>query len=80
MDRFGRSRWVCFSVLFSLRWLLAAKYDYEEIGKGRLTNYALMAISAGRLGITVISANARDFSKLREFRAFEWRVNNPGTS
>jgi hypothetical protein len=32
------------------------------------------------LGITVITANARDFSKLREFRTFAWRVNNPRTS
>ena len=37
---------------------LAAKYDYEEIGHGPLTNDALMATSAGRLGITVITANA----------------------
>ena len=28
---------------------LAAKYDYEKIGQGRLTNYALVAMSAGRL-------------------------------
>lgn len=59
---------------------LAAKYDYEEIGKGRLTNDALIAMSAGRLGITVITANARDFSKLAEFRPFGWRVNNPRSS
>jgi predicted nucleic acid-binding protein len=59
---------------------LAAKYDYEQIGKGRLTNDALIAMSAGRLGITVITANARDFSKLAEFRAFQWRVNDPRTS
>jgi predicted nucleic acid-binding protein len=43
--------------------LLAAKYDYEQIGKGRLTNDALIAMSAGRLGITVITGNARDFGK-----------------
>jgi predicted nucleic acid-binding protein len=55
---------------------LAAKYDYEQVGKGRLTNDALIAMSAGRLGITVITANARDFSKLAEFRPFEWRVDN----
>jgi predicted nucleic acid-binding protein len=48
--------------------LLAAKHDYEEIGKGRLTNDALIAMRAGRLGITVITANARDFGKLAEFR------------
>ena len=44
---------------------LAAKYDYEQIGKGRLTNDALIAMSADRLGITVITANARDFSSLQ---------------
>lgn len=58
---------------------LAAKHDYEEIGNGSLTNDALIAMSAGRLGITVITANARDFSKLAEFRPFGWRVNNPRT-
>jgi len=38
-------------------------------GKGRLTNDALIAMSAGRLGITVITANGRDFGTLAEFRA-----------
>ncbi len=59
---------------------LAAKYDYEQIGRGRLTNDALIAMSAGRLGITVITANARDFRKLAQFRSFPWRVNNPQTT
>ena len=60
--------------------LLAAKYDYEQIGKARLTNDALIAMSAGRLGITVITANGRDFSKLAEFRPFQWRIERPNTS
>ena len=30
---------------------LAEKYDYEQIGQGRLTNDALIAMSAGRLGV-----------------------------
>lgn len=60
--------------------LLASKYDYEQIGKGRLTNDALIAMSAGRLGITVITANARDFEKLAEFRPFQWRVEDPTTT
>src|SRR6266849_3841699 len=59
---------------------LAAKYDYEQIGKGRLNNDALIAMSAGRTGITVVTANLRDFSKLAEFRPFRWRVNQPPTS
>jgi predicted nucleic acid-binding protein len=55
---------------------LAAKYDYEQIGRGRLTNDALIAMSAGRLGIAVITANARDFAKFAEFRHFQWQVTN----
>jgi predicted nucleic acid-binding protein len=53
---------------------LAAKYDYEQIGQGRLTNDALIAMSAGRLGIRVITANQRDFGRLAEFRSFQWQV------
>ncbi len=53
---------------------LAAKYDYDQIGQGRLTNDALMAMSAGRLGIRVITANERDFRRLAEFRSFQWEV------
>jgi predicted nucleic acid-binding protein len=53
---------------------LAFKYDYEQVGQGRLTNDALIAMSAGRSGITVITANARDFMRLAEFRPFQWRV------
>jgi predicted nucleic acid-binding protein len=53
---------------------LAAKYDYEQIGQGRLTNDALIAMSAGRLGIRVLTANQRDYRRLAEFRAFHWQV------
>ena len=55
--------------------LLRAKYDYERIGQGRLTNDALIATSAGRSGITVITTNTRDFARLAEFRYFRWQVN-----
>jgi len=58
---------------------LATKYDYEQIGRGRLTNDALIAMSAGSMGITVVTANPRDFSKLAEFRPFPWRVEHLGT-
>jgi predicted nucleic acid-binding protein len=56
---------------------LAAKYGYEQIGQGRLTNDALIAMSAGRSGITLITTNARDFTRLAEFRPFQWRVQTP---
>jgi predicted nucleic acid-binding protein len=53
---------------------LAARYDYEQVGRGRLTNDALIAMSAGRLGICVMTANERDFRRLAEFRPFQWQV------
>ena len=53
---------------------LAAKYDYEQIGQGRMTNDALIAMSAGRLGIRVLTANERDYRRLAEFRSFQWWV------
>src|SRR5947207_2497290 len=53
---------------------LAAKYGYEQIGQGRLTNDALIAMSARRLGVRVITGNERDYRRLAEFRAFQWQV------
>jgi predicted nucleic acid-binding protein len=53
---------------------LAAKYGREKIGQGRLTNDALIAMSAARIGARVITVNERDFRKLAEFRAFRWQV------
>jgi len=45
---------------------VGAKYGLERVEQGRLTNDALIA-SAARCGITVITANARDFARLDEF-------------
>jgi predicted nucleic acid-binding protein len=53
---------------------LAAKYRYEQIGRARLTNDALLASSAARTGALVITMNARDFGRLAEFCPFQWRM------
>jgi predicted nucleic acid-binding protein len=53
---------------------LAEKYHYEHLGQGRLTNDALIATSAGRLGIRVITRKERDFAKLAEFHLFQWEA------
>jgi len=53
---------------------VAAKYHYENIELGRLTNDALIAMSAARLGVRVITANEQDFSRLAEFRPFQWEI------
>jgi predicted nucleic acid-binding protein len=67
----NRSDWTQAGVVLAQ---LAAKYSYEQIGPGRLTNDALIAMSAGRLGIRVMTTNERDFRRLAEFRSFRWQV------
>ena len=53
---------------------LAEKYGFERIGQARLTNDALIAMSAARLGIRVFTTNMRDYQRLAEFRSFQWQV------
>jgi predicted nucleic acid-binding protein len=53
---------------------IANRYGYESIGRSRLTNDALIAVSAARCGIEVITGNARDFALLAEFCPLQWRV------
>ncbi|MGA2536801.1 MAG: type II toxin-antitoxin system VapC family toxin [Terracidiphilus sp.] len=53
---------------------IGAKYGFERIRHGRLTNDALIAASAARCGITLLTANARDFARLAEFCPLDWRV------
>ncbi len=53
---------------------LAAEYGFEKIGQGRLTNDALIATSAGRQGITIITANERDFARLARVHPFHYEV------
>jgi predicted nucleic acid-binding protein len=58
---------------------LAQKYGYEQIGRSRLTNDALIAASAARAGIRVLTSNERDFARLAEFCPLQWQVPvNPG--
>jgi predicted nucleic acid-binding protein len=56
---------------------LASKYGYEQIGQSRLSNDALLAMSAARNGMTIITVNERDFARLAEFRPFRWQVSLP---
>jgi predicted nucleic acid-binding protein len=52
--------------------LIGEKYGYEEVGKARMTNDALIAMSAARQGITVLTINDDDYRKIADFRLFEW--------
>ena len=51
---------------------VGAKYGYEQVGRARLTNDALIAMSVARRGFTVVTRNAEDFKKIVEFRPFQW--------
>jgi predicted nucleic acid-binding protein len=53
---------------------LAQKYGHEQISRSRLTNDALIAASAARMGIQVLTANERDFARLAEFCPLQWQV------
>jgi len=53
---------------------LGQKYGYEQIGRARLTNDALIAASASRAGIQVLTTNIRDFERLAEFCPLQWQA------
>jgi predicted nucleic acid-binding protein len=52
--------------------LIGKKHGYEEVGRARMTNDALIAMSAARQGITVLTINDEDYRMIAEFRPFEW--------
>ena len=53
---------------------IGAKYGYEQIGLGRLTNDTLIGASASRLGITLLTVNKRDFARIAEFCSLKWEL------
>lgn len=50
------------------------KYGFEKVGKARLTNDTLLATSASRIGLTLLTGNAKDFSLIAEFCNVKWEV------
>ncbi len=52
---------------------LASKFGYERIGRTRLSNDALIAVTAARAGMMLITSNRRDFQSLSEFCPLRWQ-------
>jgi hypothetical protein len=52
--------------------LIGEKYGYEKVGRARMTNDSLIAMSASRSGIIVQIANDIDYRLTAEFRPFQW--------
>jgi len=53
---------------------VAVRFGYEQIGRNRLTNDALLAVSASRRGLTLLTANSHDFARLALFLPLDWRL------
>lgn len=64
-----QSDWMAAGQVLSL---IGEKYSYEEVGRARMTNDALIAMSSSRNGIIVRTMNDDDYRKIAEFRPFEW--------
>jgi predicted nucleic acid-binding protein len=53
---------------------VGARYGYEQVGRTRMMNDALIAMSAARRGFTVITRNTEDFKKIADCRPFQWEA------
>jgi predicted nucleic acid-binding protein len=53
---------------------IGEKYGFDKVGEARLTNDTLLAMSVARTGLKLLTANAKDFQLISEFREFDWEV------
>lgn len=48
------------------------KYGFDDVKGARMTNDALIAMSAASMGFCVVTKNGKDFARIAEFRPFDW--------
>ena len=53
---------------------IGQKYGFNRIGRARLTNDALIAMSVASHGFTIQTKNPRDFQLIAEFRPFDFQA------
>lgn len=53
---------------------IGKKYGFDKVGKARLTNDTILAMSVARMGFKLLTTNAKDFQLISEFREFEWEI------
>ena len=53
---------------------IGKKYGFDKVGKARLTNDAVLAMSVARTGLKLLTVNAKDFKLINEFREFDWET------
>jgi predicted nucleic acid-binding protein len=52
---------------------IGQKYGFEQIGKGRLTNDTLLAMTVARNGMSLLTGNSKDFELIAEFKNLSWK-------
>jgi predicted nucleic acid-binding protein len=65
----GKSDWVLVGRVLNK---IGEKYGFDLVGRSRLTNDALIALSAASLGLTVITRNGADYALINEFRPISY--------
>jgi predicted nucleic acid-binding protein len=50
------------------------KYGFNLVGRARLTNDAVIAMSVASHGFTIQTKNPADFQLIAQFRSFDWEV------
>ncbi len=65
----GRTEWTSAGIVLSK---IGRKHGFDLIGRARMTNDALLAMSVASHGFTVQTKNPRDFKLIAEFRPFKW--------
>ena len=67
----GRTEWTSAGIVLSK---IGRKHGFNLIGRARMTNDALLAMSVASHGFTVQTKNPRDFKLIAEFRPFKWET------
>lgn len=65
----SRSDWIAGGQILCA---VGQKYGFAKVAKSKMTNDALIAMSAASKGFTVLTKNGKDFARLAEFRPFNW--------
>ena len=67
----GRRDWTSAGQVLSK---IGQKYGFNLVGKARLTNDAVIAMSVASHGFTIQTKNPGDFHLIAEFRPFNWEM------
>ena len=67
----GRTEWTSAGIVLSR---IGHKHGFNLIGRSRMTNDALLAMSVASHGFTVQTKNPGDFKLIAEFRPFDWKA------